>query len=113
MTVDNTLRTKVLQTLHANNLSEIASVFSLHSRAQGFEASWDNIPEKLMLIVTEAAEAMEAYRNDNRTNFNEEIADILIRTLDLCGWLNINIQLEVLSKMQKNFDRPYKHGKIC
>lgn len=113
MILDNLFRQKVLQTLNANNLTGIAYLFSQHSKAQGFTASWENVPEKLMLIVTEAAEAMEAYRINNRANFNEEIADVLIRVLDLCGWLEIDIQLEVLAKMEKNFNRPYKHGKSC
>lgn len=111
--IDNLLRAKVLKILNANNLTGIAYVFSQHSKAQGFTANWDNIPEKLMLIVTEASEAMEAYRGNNKANFSEEIADILIRVLDLCGWLEIDIQLEVLAKMQKNFDRPFRHGKRC
>ena len=32
------------------------------SKEHGFETHWLNVPEKLMLIVTELAEAMEAYR---------------------------------------------------
>lgn len=97
--------------LNANNLTGIAYMFSQYSKAQGFECSWKTVPEKLMLIVTEVAEAMEAYRKNNRANFDEEIADILIRTLDLAGRLDIDIQLETLAKMKKNFERPYKHGK--
>ena len=44
-------------------------------------------------------------------NFKEEIADIFIRLGDLCGSLNINIEEEIIKKMKKNKERPYKHGK--
>lgn len=66
-----------------------------------------------MLIVTEVAEAMEAYRVGDKANFTEELADIIIRTLDLSGGLGIDIQLAVYNKMLANFDRPFKHGKKC
>lgn len=111
--ISDELQSKTLQVLKANNLTSIAYVFGQYSYEQGFTADWKDIPEKLMLIVTEVAEAMEAYRENNRANFNEEMADILIRTLDLCGHLDVDIQLEVLAKMQKNFNRPYKHNKVC
>lgn len=110
MVTDNT-KSKITAVLQANNLNDIAHAFSQYSLEQGFLCYWEIVPEKLMLIVTEVAEAMEAYREGNRANFNEEIADILIRTLDLAGRLEIDIQLETLAKMKKNFNRPYKHGK--
>lgn len=66
-----------------------------------------------MLIVTELSEAMESYRNRDDENFKEEIADTFIRLFDLCGGLDIDIEREILKKMQKNKKRPYKHGKVC
>ena len=77
---------------------------------------WDgkrNIGEALMLIVSELAEAMEAYRKQDDENFNEELADTFIRLFDLCGGLKIDIQKEIDKKSEKNKARPYKHGKIC
>ena len=77
---------------------------------------WDeprNMGEALMLIVTELAEAMEAYRHQDQKNFNEEIADTFIRLFDLCGGFNIDIEAEIDKKTAFNKTRPYKHGKIC
>lgn len=96
-----------------NYLSELSSLFTQWRELQGFSMAYDLIPEKLMLIVTEAAEAMEAYRDNNRLNLEEELADIIIRTLDLCGGIGVDIQAIVEFKMEKNFLRPQKHGKIC
>lgn len=41
----------------------------------------------------------------------EELADIIIRVLDLSGHRGINIGRAVLVKMQYNKTRPHKHGK--
>jgi len=64
-----------------------------------------------MLIVSELAEAMEADRHGDKDNFNEEIADTLIRLCDLCGGLKIDIVKVTLDKMRKNAKRPRLHGK--
>ena len=66
-----------------------------------------------MLIVTELAEGMEAYRKQDDDNFREEIADTFIRLLDLCGGLGIDIEEEIAKKSEGNKGRPYKPGKIC
>ena len=66
-----------------------------------------------MLVVTELAEAMEAYRKEDDANFKEEIADTFIRLFDMCGGFKINIEEEISRKCSKNKTRSYKHGKIC
>src|SRR3990167_5408148 len=71
---------------------------------QGFKCDWENVPEKLMLVVTELAEAMEAYREKNPTgetiiHFEEELADVAIRLFDLCGGLGIDLRKSIASKM--------------
>lgn len=72
------------------------------------------IPETLMLITTEVAEAMEAYRNDDYENFAEELADIVIRVLDAMVGYGINPETEILIKHGINKKRPYRHGgKVC
>lgn len=66
---------------------------------------------RLMLITGEVAEAHEALRKRDYENFKEELADIVIRVADLAGGLDIDLEAEILSKMEKNKNRPYKHGK--
>lgn|SRR4030043_808927 len=99
--------------LGMTNFNMVAAVFTRWRAHQKFTMSPKLVPEKLMLIVTEVAEAMEAYREDNTDNFSEELAGILIRLLDLCGGLGIDIDSAVKNKMMKNLQRPPKHGKIC
>lgn len=82
------------------------------------------IPEKLCLIHSEISEALEEYRNlavgvpvnftyhkDKKPEgFAIELADAVIRILDLCGALDIDLALAIKVKMGYNATRPYKHG---
>jgi NTP pyrophosphatase (non-canonical NTP hydrolase) len=67
--------------------------------------------EKLLLICSEVCEAQDALRNNDQANEAEEIADILIRTLDYAAWRGINLDREVWAKVGKNRDRPDLHGR--
>lgn len=69
------------------------------------------IGNRLMLIVSEVAEAQDGLRHGDIANFKEELADIIIRTCDLCGGLGIDLEAEILKKMEINKSREYKHGK--
>ena len=81
------------------------------ANSKGFHVTWDNAPVYLMLVVTELAEAMEAWRDDDRKGFREEIADTLIRVFHLCGDLDLRISEAVKRKMEINRTRPYRHGR--
>lgn len=109
----NEIKSQVTHLIIESNMLKLSKELNRWSKIQGFKCNWSNTPEKLMLIVTEVAEAMEAYRVGDKANFTEELADIIIRTLDLSGGLGIDIQLAVYNKMLVNFDRPFKHGKKC
>lgn len=72
------------------------------------------VPEKLMLIVTEVAEAMEAFRDENiyeDHGLAEELADIIVRVGDLAAYYNIDLDAVVEEKVKKNAKRPAGHGR--
>ena len=48
--------------------------------------------------------------NDNSA-FCEELADVIIMSLSVAGYLGIDIDAEVRRKMEINKGRPWKHGK--
>lgn len=92
-------------------INAFAKEITANAVQKGF---WDDNTHpaiKLMLIVTEVAEACEADRMDDLCNFGEELADIIIRTLDLAQHLGINIGQELVDKHLINLQRPRKHGK--
>lgn len=68
---------------------------------------------KLMLVVSEIAEASEAVRKKDVNNFKEEIADAFIRLMDITAATNTNIEAEIIKKMFINLHRPKRHGKKC
>lgn len=91
------------------------------AKSKGWWAENQNIPEKLMMIVTEVIEAVGEYRNGNalRTRYTEgnkpegmpsELADIIICTLDLASYLEIDIAHHVREKHAYNKTRPHRHG---
>lgn len=105
---------------------------------KGFYEKPKNIAEMLCLIHSEVSEALEADRkemyatsaNMNVVNgwtrdsdfvesykgwvkgtFEEEMADIFIRVLDLCAFKGIDIEQHVIAKMRYNLTREKYHGK--
>ena len=99
--------------------------------SEGFHAL---LAQRLALIHSEISEVLEADRkgreseiyafyHDKKKDFidrfnsyikdtiEDELADAIIRILDLCGWLKIDIGSHVELKMQYNKERVKKHGK--
>lgn len=77
---------------------------------QDFESSDYKIPAVLALIHSEVSEALEAFRKNDKLNFSEELADTIIRVLDLTAGLGIDIDTAVLLKIEENKGRGYRHG---
>src|SRR3972149_10707476 len=95
-------------------LNDWVEYCKLWRERKGFHTSWDNLPEKAMLIVTEIAEMVEAHRSEGdsmRYSVQEELADTVIRCLDLAGSLGFDLQATMEKKMAFNEKRPMKHGK--
>ena len=106
-----------LLTLPNKPLSCLAVEVNAINRANGWEVltpdEWPDVRKvitALALVTTEVAEAIEAVRNDDRTNFAEEMADTVIRCLDICGGLGVDLDAEVAAKLEKNRNRGHRHG---
>lgn len=96
----------------------------LHETAieKGFwdgEYSHDKIGNKLALVHSEVTEVLEAIRKSHGSEkVVEEIADIIIRTLDIYAAMRNEEQIlhsldEILeAKINKNKERPRLHGNL-
>lgn len=110
-------------------LKKLADDCHQRSRINGF---WESVvpqdPEatlevaaKIGLIGAECSELLEAWRlqdpygqcskDERMTHLDEEAADIFIRLLDLCAFLDIDLGTATALKMAHNSGRPYKHSK--
>ena len=120
------------------NLNDLAQEIHAENLQRGFWETKPPIPELLMLVVSELAEALEADRKDQFTSkddiefvnsnadeaerlavfssnikntFEDEIADAIIRLFDLSAGLGIDLDAHVKAKRAYNRTRPHKHGK--
>lgn len=71
-----------------------------------------NIPEMLCLIHSEVTEALEGHRKNlmddklpHRPMLEVELADAVIRILDMCGGLGLDLQGAIYEKLEYNSNR--------
>lgn len=108
-------------------LAEIGHEAHIINKANGWEVftadDWPNgdksredlarvrfISTHIALIHSEASEALEAVRHRDRLNFDEELADIIIRVTSVAWGLGVDLDTAVKLKMAKNGLRGFRHG---
>jgi NTP pyrophosphatase (non-canonical NTP hydrolase) len=102
-------------------LNTLAEAIKAWREGKGFVTDTSNMPEKLLLVVSEVIEATEDHRDGKHETyltesgkpcgFASEIADAFIRLLDITASHGIDIEHEIALKMAFNETRPHKHGK--
>jgi NTP pyrophosphatase (non-canonical NTP hydrolase) len=68
-----------------------------------------DVPTEICLMQGEVAEFFDAWRRD-RPDAGEELADVVIYALGLAEILDIDLQAEVVNKIEKNSRRRYEPG---
>lgn len=126
------------QTKKRKMINELAQEIHQNNKSKGFYEDKKNIGEMLALIHSEVSEALECDRKEKectnetaqdialideddafkmafglhvKDTFSAELADIIIRVLDLAAFKNINIEGFIKLVMRNNSLREYKHSK--
>lgn len=91
-------------------INERCEIVRETTEAKGFETSMDNLPEKVALIHSEASEVLEDYRKHREDHIGEELADIVIRVMDLAAGIDADLGAELVDKIEDNQQREDQHG---
>jgi NTP pyrophosphatase (non-canonical NTP hydrolase) len=62
-------------------------------------------------IINSKNRFSDAFETSIKNTFEDEMADIIIRVLDVCGAMKIDIDWHIEQKLIYNSTRPYKHNK--
>lgn len=122
------------------NLTELSQQIHAGNAARGFYDHPATFPDRCMLIVSEISESVEAHRSGRTTEpgdveqalrmaamemqpfvgffrdkvkdtVEDELADAVIRLLDLSGYMKIDIDAHIHAKLAYNATRGIRHGK--
>lgn len=123
-----------------NDLNRLSKEVYRRNVEKGFYEKAKNIGEMIALMHSELSEALEADRKGKyakadmetwnllsgsptsedfrelfqetvKDTFEDEMADLFLRLMDICGYLNIDIERHVAAKLRYNLTREKYHGK--
>lgn len=116
-TIDHWKTPSIVDSVIKSAINAAAIEFWVNSEAHGFHGPNKHghvatAAERIALIHSEASEALEELRQDpvNQEKLGAELADIVIRTLEMAVTLDIDIGEAIAKKHAINIDRPIRHG---
>jgi hypothetical protein len=101
------IHSEVSEALEADRKKDYRSIAT-------FVARWDEVRNSMdPALSKDEVEDIYArlYKDYVKDSFGGEMAGTIIRCLDLCGKLGIDIEGHIIAEMNYNSTRPFKHGK--
>ncbi len=92
-------------------VSEIAEALEAHRKDHRADLNRFETPYEGQRDLTMANWRKIRFESDVKDTVEDELADSLIRILDLAGWMGIDLERHVLLKMEYNSGRERLHGK--
>jgi NTP pyrophosphatase (non-canonical NTP hydrolase) len=92
-------------------LNELIAESFETATSKGWHDKYRSFGEALVLVHAEVSEAVEAdRRREGKERIAEELADVCIRVFDLSVEFGLDLETAILTKMEFNKGRTYKHG---
>lgn len=103
-------------------LSRLQAMIGVWAESKGWVCKPEDTVEKLCLMHSEISEALEEWRKEKSPTdiyfvdgkpegIPIELADLVIRVMQYCDSVGIDLERSIIEKMIYNETRPFRHGK--
>lgn len=87
---------------------EVSEALEADRNTKHCKYSIDNLKHSIKELYN--SDFKNVYEREVKGTFEEELADIAIRLFDLCGYMNIDLEVHIQAKMRYNSLRSHMHG---